>query len=74
MDFAADPLHDRSKLRLLTIVDTYTRECLTVELGVRLNSSNVVDILGRIAKDRDYQNVFTAITGMRLDLTGLSII
>lgn len=52
MDFVADQLHDGSKLRLLTIVDTYTRECLAVELGVRLNSGNVVDVLGRIAKDR----------------------
>jgi putative transposase len=52
MDFVADQLHNGSKLRLLTIVDTYTRECLAVELGVRLNSGNVVDVLGRIAKDR----------------------
>ena len=52
MDFVADQLHNGSKLRLLTIVDTYTCECLAVELGVRLNSGNVVDVLGRIAKDR----------------------
>ena len=52
MDFVVDQLHDGSKLRLLTIVDTFMCECLAVELGFQLNSGNIVDGLGRIAKDR----------------------
>jgi len=52
MDFVADQLHDGSKLRVLTIVDIFTRECLAAELGFRLNSGNVVDVLTRITKAR----------------------
>jgi len=33
MDFMADNLADGRKIRLLTIVDNYSRECLALEVG-----------------------------------------
>ena len=34
MDFVADALFDGRKLRMLTVVDCYTRECLAIEVVV----------------------------------------
>src|SRR5688572_24330699 len=36
MDFVADALFDGRRLRALTIVDNYTRQCLAIEVGQRL--------------------------------------
>jgi putative transposase len=36
MDFVADALFDGRKLRMLTVVDLYTRECLAIEVGQSL--------------------------------------
>jgi putative transposase len=33
MDFVADALFDGRKLRMLTVVDCYTRECLAIDVG-----------------------------------------
>ena len=41
-DFVFDRTADGRKLRLLTIVDEYTRECLAVDVARRLNSQDVV--------------------------------
>jgi len=52
MGLVADRLHNGSKLRVLTIVDIFTRECFAAEIGVRLNSGNFVKGLTRITKGR----------------------
>ena len=46
-DFVFDRTADGRKLRLLTIVDEYTRECLAVDVARRLNSQ---DVLARLAE------------------------
>lgn len=48
MDFVADALFDGRRLRALTIVDNYTRECLAIEVGQRLTGEDVVEVLNRI--------------------------
>jgi transposase InsO family protein len=45
-DFVFDRTHDGRPLRLLTILDEFTRECLAVDIGRRLNSE---DVLCRLA-------------------------
>ena len=52
MDFVADQLHGGSKMRVLTIVDTFTRECLATTVGQRLNGSDVVETLSRLVSQR----------------------
>lgn len=32
MDFMLDALHDRKRFRVLPVLDTYTRECLRIEV------------------------------------------
>jgi len=42
MDFVADNLFDRRKLRMLTVVARYTRECLAIDLEQSLKGEDVV--------------------------------
>jgi putative transposase len=52
MDFVADALFDGRKLRMLTVVDCYTRECLAIDVGQSLKGEDVVDSLNRICAQR----------------------
>ena len=52
MDFVADALFDGRRLRALTVVDNYTRECLAIEVGQSLKGDDVVNALLRITADR----------------------
>jgi len=47
-DFVSARTHDGRPLRLLTIVDEYTRECLAIEVGRRLNSESVLASLASL--------------------------
>ena len=51
-DFVADALFDGRRLRALTVVDNYTRECLAIEVGQSLKGEDVVRTLSRIAMVR----------------------
>ena len=44
-DFVHARTHDGRVLRMLTLVDEYTRECLAIEVSRRLNSENVLEQL-----------------------------
>ena len=52
MDFVADALFDGRRLRALTIVDNYTRECLAIDVGASLKGEDVVTALARIVAAR----------------------
>jgi putative transposase len=39
MDFVSDALFDGRRLRLLTVIDLYTRECLGICVGQNLRST-----------------------------------
>ena len=52
MDYVADALIDGRKLRALTIVDDFTRECLAIEVDTSLPGSRVVAVLERLADIR----------------------
>ena len=51
-DFVADALFDGRRLRALTVVDDYTRECLAIEVGPNLKGEDVVRTLTRITAGR----------------------
>jgi putative transposase len=44
-DFVEDRTHDGRKYRMLNIIDEFTRECLAIRVGRKLNSVDVVDLL-----------------------------
>ena len=44
-DFVESRTHDGRKFRMLNIIDEFTRECLTIRIDRKLNSTSVVDAL-----------------------------
>jgi putative transposase len=44
-DFVQDCTHDGRKYRMLDVLDEFTRECLAIRVGRKLNSTDVVDLL-----------------------------
>lgn len=57
MDFVSDALFDGRRLRLLTIVDLYTRECLGITVGQSLKGEEVKGSLARITRFRGIPKV-----------------
>ncbi len=45
-DFVEARMHDGRSLRLLTLLDEFTRECLAIRVARRLNSAHVIELLG----------------------------
>ena len=52
MDFMSDELFDGRRIRVLTIVDNFSRESLATEVGQRFKGKDVVRILTRLAAQR----------------------
>ena len=52
MDFVSDGLCDGRKLRCLTIVDDYSRECPAIEVDTSITGRRVVAVLERLADER----------------------
>ena len=52
LDFVADALASSRSLRVLTVVDAFTRECLALEADTSLGSLRVVRVLERIIAER----------------------
>jgi len=48
LDFVADQLGHGPQFRALTVVHVFTREALAIEVGQRLRSADVVDVLERV--------------------------
>jgi putative transposase len=52
MDFMSDELFDGRRIRLLTIVDNFTRESLAIEVDVSMGGQRVVEVLSRLGQER----------------------
>ncbi len=48
----SDALANGQKLRVLTVVDAYTRECVALEAGAHFRGQDVAQILTRVARTR----------------------
>ena len=51
-DFVLDRTHDGKSIRMLTLIDEYTRECLAIDVERNLNSENVLDRLAQLFVER----------------------
>jgi len=51
-DFVADRTHDGKPLRMLTVVDEYSRECLAIVPGRMLKSEDVIETLADLFVER----------------------
>jgi putative transposase len=54
MDFVSDQLFDDRRLRVLVIVENYTRECLALHANARIRGIDVVTTLKRITKEQGF--------------------
>ena len=50
MDFMSDALYDGQKIKILTLVDNFTRESLAIEVAWRLGGHGVVAMLMRVGE------------------------
>jgi putative transposase len=48
MDFMLDTLCEDRSLRMLTVIDVFTRECLALEAGRRFTGERVAEVLGHL--------------------------
>ena len=51
-DFVEDRTEAGRKLRVLTVADEFTRECVAVEVEYRMNARSVADVLRRLFAER----------------------
>jgi len=49
-DFVYDACANGQKLKCLTVVDEYTRECLAIDVNSSIRSSRVIDVLSRLMR------------------------
>ena len=47
-DFVHDRTYNGKAIRMLTVIDEHTRECLAIEVNRKLNSHNVMDVLSQL--------------------------
>jgi putative transposase len=47
-DFVETQTHDGCKLRLMTLIDEYTRECLAIRVARRINSFGVLESMADV--------------------------
>jgi putative transposase len=52
MDFMSDELFNGQRIRLLTLVDNFTRESLAIEVDRSIGGQRVVEILMQLARER----------------------
>jgi len=53
MDFMSDALYSGKQIRVLTIVDNFSRESLALKVGFSLKGDDVVEILNGLIRQRD---------------------
>lgn len=51
-DFVADRTHDGKKLKMLTVIDEYSRECLWIDVERNIKSFQVLERLGDLFVER----------------------
>jgi putative transposase len=73
MDFMHDTLAQGERIRVLTVIDVFTREALAVEARKSFRGGNVVEVLSRLASERGMPEVIqcdqgTEFTSVAMDL------
>jgi len=64
MDFQFDTTADGRQIKLLNVIDEFTRECLAIEVDRSIDADQVTNVLDRIALQRGGAPVGTvALTG-----------
>ncbi len=54
LDFVSDTTATGNRIRILTVIDTFTRECLALEVDTSITGGRVSRVLDRIGTERGY--------------------
>lgn len=71
LDFVHDALANGRKLRLLTVLDAFTRECLRIEVEMSFGSKKVVDVLDGLMKERGRPEMILSDNGTEFTSNGV---
>jgi putative transposase len=63
MDFVSDALGDGRKIRILTVLDSFSRECLALEVAQSLPAQAVTDVLEGVIRQRGTPQVIQVDNG-----------
>jgi len=63
MDFMSDALADGRRFRVLTVIDTCTRECVALEVATTFRGNDVAQLLTRVGIERGLPTVITVDNG-----------
>jgi putative transposase len=63
MDFMRDNLADGRVIKILSVVDEYTRKCLTIEVDTSINGMRVTRVLSQIAQVEDLPQIIVIDNG-----------
>jgi putative transposase len=63
MDFMVDELYNGPRIRLLTLVDNFTRESLAIEVDYHLSGHRVTEVLMRLSQTRGLPRVIRVDNG-----------
>ena len=58
-DFVADRLSNGKKIRMLTVIDEFSRKCLTIRVSYKLNSDDVLDTLSTLLLTEGNTRLYT---------------
>jgi putative transposase len=62
-DFVFDQSLSGKSLKMLTLIDEYTRECLAVEVGVSITSERVRGVLQRVCLEKGFPEIIRSDNG-----------
>ena len=68
-DFVHEQTHDGRPLRLLTLIDELTRECLTIDVARRMTSENVLERLSDLFIHRGVSGYLRSDNGLEFTTT-----
>ncbi len=66
MDFVSDVLHAGRTFRVLSVVDSFTRECLALEVDTSMGSQRLTRVLDRIIEQRGLPRAIRSDNGHEL--------
>jgi len=70
-DFVADQTHDGRPLRMLTIVDEFSRKCLAIRVERKLQSKHVLEVLGELFVSHGIPDHIRSDTGPEFTAAGV---
>jgi transposase InsO family protein len=70
-DFVEAQTHDGRKLRLLTLIDEFTRECLAIRVARRINSFGVIETMADVMLERGVPEHIRSDNGAEMTATGV---